>query len=70
MATRRVAAMSIPNRVAAPATKAIWVATVIWPNCDDPAPKARAIRTFIPKLARTKIPSPTMFWPVPARMVT
>ena len=33
-------------------------------------PNARAIRMFIPKLAITKTPSPTTFWPVPARIVT
>ena len=61
--------MSIPNRVAAPTTKASWVARVICPRAPEPFPNARAIRMFIAKLAITKTPSPTMFWPVPARIV-
>ena len=69
IATRRTAAMSMPNRVAAPTTNASCVATVICPNAADPLPNACAIRMFIPKLAITKMPRPTTFWPVPARIV-
>ena len=69
IATRRTAAMSMPNRVAAPTTNASCVATVICPNAADPLPNAWAIRMFIAKLAITKMPRPITFWPVPARIV-
>ena len=61
IATRRTAAMSIPNRVAAPMTNASCVATVICPKAADPSPNACAIRMFIPKLAMTKTPRPITF---------
>jgi uncharacterized protein YndB with AHSA1/START domain len=69
IATRRTAAMSIPNRVAAPATNASCVISVICPKAADPAPNARATRMFIAKLATTNTPRPRMFWPVPDRIV-
>ena len=54
MATSRTAAMSIPNRVPAPATNASWVASVTRPSAVPPAgANAREMRTFAPKLART-----------------
>ena len=69
MATRLTAAMSMPNRVAAPATNASCVASVICPRAGEPSGKARAIRMFMPNEATTKTARPTMFWPVPDRIV-
>ncbi|MFN8233081.1 MAG: hypothetical protein U0V56_06315 [Actinomycetota bacterium] len=41
----------------------------IWPRAAEPLPNARAIRTFIPKLATTKTARPTTFCAVPDRIV-
>src|SRR6266536_2318694 len=66
IATSRVAAMSIPNRVAAPPMKANWVARVTTPRAEGPSP--REITMLAPREATTNTTSPAMFWPVPARI--
>ena len=59
MATLRTAAMSIPNRVAAPPMNANWVARVITPRASGPI--SREMRTLLPSEAATKTPRPTVF---------
>src|SRR5439155_2878882 len=66
IATSRVAAMSIPNRVAAPPMKANCVARVTTPRAEGPSP--REITMLAPREATTNTTSPAMFWPVPARI--
>src|SRR4051794_11108261 len=68
IATMRTAAMSIPKRVAAPPMNASWVARVT--TASERAPCVRAMKMFVPRLARTKTASPAMFCPVPDRIVS
>src|SRR6187431_1165872 len=67
MATRRTAAMSIPKRLPADATKATCTATVTRPN--PPGGSVWPRRIWTPSAARTPATRPTTFNAVPVRSV-
>src|SRR5215204_3831236 len=67
IATSRTAAMSIPNRLPAAATKATCTATVTRPNA--PGSRAWPRRIWTPRAARTPAIRPTTFTAVPVRSV-